>query len=190
MNEQDVFPRQFIDQQKEAEYAKSQLKAGSEYLSAQWTNIGPEGIDCAGDVMVPHWGVLSGRVRGLAVHPTNPDIVYAGAASGGVWKSIDGGQNWVDKSGELNSLTFGAIAIDPSNPDVVFAGTGEYHWILTERFYNGDGLYKSTNGGENWTKVNGEFGIVTHFSDLVVSPHNPNLIMAAIAKNLQNAAPQ
>lgn len=189
MNEQDVFPRQFIDKQKEAEYAKSQLKAGSESLSAQWTNIGPVGIDCAGDVMVPHWGVLSGRVRGLAIHSTNPDIVYAGAASGGVWKSIDGGQNWVDKSGELNSLTFGAIAIDPSNPDVVFAGTGEYHWILTERFYNGDGLYKSTNGGENWTKVNGEFGIVTHFSDLVVSPHNPNLIMAAIAKNLQNAAP-
>jgi len=189
MNEQDVFPRQFIDKQKEAEYAKSQLKAGSEYLSAQWTNIGPVGIDCAGDVMVPHWGVLSGRVRGLAVHPTNPDIVYAGAASGGVWKSIDGGQNWVDKSGELNSLTFGAIAIDPSNPDVVFAGTGEYHWILTERFYSGDGLYKSTNGGDNWTKVNAEFGNVTHFSDLVISPHNPNILMAAIAKNLQDAIP-
>lgn len=189
MNEQDVFPRQFIDKQKEAEYAKSQLKAGSEYLSAQWTNIGPVGIDCAADGMVPHWGVLSGRVRGLAVHPTNPDIVYAGAASGGVWKSIDGGQNWVDKSGDLNSITFGAIAIDPSNPDVVFAGTGEYHWILTERFYNGDGLYKSTTGGDNWTKVNGEFGIVTHFSDLVISPHSPNLIMAAIAKNLQDAAP-
>lgn len=189
MNEQDVFPRQFIDKQKEAEYAKSQLKAGSEYLSAQWTNIGPVGIDCAGDVMVPHWGVLSGRVRGLAVHPTNPDIVYAGAASGGVWKSIDGGQNWVDKSGELNSLTFGAIAIDPSNPDVVFAGTGEYHWILTERFYSGDGLYKSTNGGDNWTKVNAEFGNVTHFSDLVISPHNPNILMAAIAKNLQDASP-
>lgn len=189
MNEQDVFPRQFIDKQKEEEYAKSQLKAGSESLSAQWTNIGPVGIDCAGDFMVPHWGVLSGRVRGLAIHPTNPDIVYAGAASGGVWKSTDGGQNWVDKSGNLNSLTFGAIALDPSNPDVVYAGTGEYHWILTERFYSGDGLYKSTNGGDNWTKVNGEFGLVTHFSDLVISPHNPNLIMAAVAKNLQNAAP-
>lgn len=189
MNEQDVFPRQFIDKQKESEYAKSQVKTGSEYLSAQWTNIGPAGIDCTSDFMVPHWGVLSGRVRGLAVHPTNPDIVYAGAASGGVWKSIDGGQNWVDKSGELNCLTFGAIAIDPSNPDVVFAGTGEYHWILTERFYSGDGLYKSTNGGDSWTKVNAEFGIVTHFSDLVVSPHNPNILMATIAKNLQNATP-
>ena len=189
MNEKDVFPREFIDQQKESEYATSQLKAGSEYRSAQWTNIGPAGIDCAADFMVPHWGVLSGRVRGFAVHPTNPDIVYAGAASGGVWKSIDGGQNWVDKSGELNSLTFGAIAIDPSNPDVVFAGTGEYHWILTERFYSGDGLYKSTNGGDSWTKVNAEFGNVTHFTDLVISPHNPNILMAAIAKNLQDASP-
>jgi len=189
MNEQDVFPREFIDKQKEVEYAKSQLKAGSEYLSAQWTTIGPVGIDFSADGMVPHWGVVSGRARGLAVHPTNPDIVYAGAASGGIWKTTDGGQNWVDKSGELNSLTFGAIAIDPSNPEVVFAGTGEYHWILTERFYSGDGLYKTTNGGDNWIKVNAEFGTVTHFSDLVVSPHNPNLIMAAIAKNLQETAP-
>ena len=189
MNEKDVFPREFIDQQKEAAYATSQLKAGSEYLSAQWTNIGPAGIDFSADGMVPHWGVVSGRVRGLAVHPANPGIVYAGAASGGIWKSTDGGQNWVDKSGELNNLTFGAIAIDPLNPDIVYAGTGEYHWILTERFYSGDGLYKSTNGGDNWIKVNAEFGTVTHFSDLVISPHNPDVIMAAIAKNLQDAAP-
>ena len=133
MNEKDVFPREFIDKQKDVEYAKSQLKAGSEYLSAQWTTIGPVGIDFSADGMVPHWGVVSGRARGLAVHPTNPDIVYASAASGGVWKSVDGGQNWVDKSGELNSLTFGAIAIDPSNPNIIYAGTGEYHWILTER---------------------------------------------------------
>lgn len=189
MNEQGVFPRQLIDKQKEAEYAKSQQKAGSDYSSAQWTNIGPAGINSATDVMVPHWGVMSGRVRGLAVDPTNADIVFAGAASGGIWKTIDGGQHWTDKSGELNNLTFGAIAIDPVNPNVVFAGTGEYHWILTERFYSGDGLYKSTNGGDNWTKVNAEFGTVTHFSDLAISPHNPNIIMAAIARNLQGATP-
>ena len=189
MNEKDVFPREFIDKQRQEEQSKSQLKAGNETFFAQWTNLGPAGIDFSADGMVPHWGVVSGRVRGLAVHPTNPDIVYAGAASGGIWKSTDGGLYWVDKSGGLNNLTFGAIAIDPLNPDIVFAGTGEYSWILTERFYNGNGMYKSTNGGDSWEKINAEFGTVTHFSDLVISPNNPNIMIASIAKNLQGATP-
>ncbi len=189
MNEKDIFPREYIDKQMQEEQSKSQLKAGNEYFSSQWVNLGPAGIDFSADGMVPHWGVVSGRVRGLAVHPTNPDIVYVGAASGGIWKSTDGGLNWVDKSGGLNNLTFGAIAIDPLNPDIVFAGTGEYSWILTERFYNGDGMYKSTNGGDNWIKVNAEFGTVTHFSDLVISPNNQNVMIASIAKNLQGATP-
>ena len=189
MNEKDIFPREYIDKQMQEEQSKSQLKAGNEYFSSQWVNLGPAGIDFSADGMVPHWGVVSGRVRGLAVHPTNPDIVYVGAASGGIWKSTDGGLNWVDKSGGLNNLTFGAIAIDPLNPDIVFAGTGEYSWILTERFYNGDGMYKSTNGGDSWEKINTEFGTVTHFSDLVISPNNPNIMIASIAKNLQGATP-
>jgi hypothetical protein len=187
MNEHDLFPAAFIDMQKDIEYSKMPLQTDNENASFLWTSIGPVGIDFSSDAVVPQWGVVSGRVRGLAVHPTNPDIVYAGAASGGVWKTTDGGNSWVDKSGGLNLLTFGSIAINPANPDVIYAGTGEYHWILNERFYSGDGLYKSTNGGDNWVKINAEFGIVTHFSDLVVSPHNPNVIMAAIAKNSQNA---
>jgi photosystem II stability/assembly factor-like uncharacterized protein len=189
MNEQDVFPGAFIEKQKAVEYAKMLSQTLKTDTLSQWKNLGPVGIDFSADGMVPHWGVVSGRVRGLAVHPTNPDIVYAGAASGGVWKTTDGGQTWIDKSGGLNLLTFGAIAIDPSIPDVVFAGTGEYHWILTERFYSGDGMYKSTNGGDSWEKVNAEFGSVTHFSDLIISPHNPNVMMASIAKNLQGSTP-
>jgi hypothetical protein len=189
MNEQGKFPRAYIDQQKAAEYLKLHLLEDDANASFRWVSIGPVGIDCAGDVMVPHWGVLSGRVRGLAVHPTNHAIVYAGAASGGIWKTTDGGNTWADKSGGLNLLTFGSIAIDPANPEVIYAGTGEYHWILTERFYNGDGMYKSTNGGDSWVKINADFGMVTHFSDLVISPHNPNILMAAIAKNLQDSPP-
>ncbi len=189
MNEQDVFPVAFIEKQKELEYAKMSAQTKKTDTLPQWTNLGPGGVDFSADGMVPHWGVVSGRVRGLAVHPTNPDIVYAGAASGGIWKTTDGGQTWVDKSGGLNLLTFGAIAIDPSNPEVIYAGTGEYHWLLTDRFYSGDGMYKSTNGGDSWEKVIAEFGTVTHFSDLVISPFNPNVMMAAIAKNFQGAAP-
>jgi photosystem II stability/assembly factor-like uncharacterized protein len=189
MNEFDIFPSAFIEKQKAIEYAKILSQTHKTDSLSRWTNLGPRGIDFSADGMVPHWGVVSGRVRGLAVHPTNPDIVYAGSASGGIWKTTDGGQSWIDKSGDLNHLTFGAIAIDPSNPEVIFAGTGEYHWILTERFYSGDGMYKSTNGGDNWGKVNAEFGAVTHFSDLIISPYNPEIMMAAIAKNHQGATP-
>ncbi|MEI6889483.1 MAG: T9SS type A sorting domain-containing protein [Bacteroidales bacterium] len=187
LNEQGIFPRAFIERQKESEMQKMQSPADNAYSSFQWTNLGPVGVDFANDVTVKQWGIVSGRVMGMAVHPTNPDVVYAGTGGGGIWKSTDGGQNWVDKSGGLNLITFGAIAIDPSNPEVIYAGTGEYTWVLTERFYSGDGLYKSINGGDNWTKIEAEFDTVTEFTALAVSPHNPNVVIAAIAKNLNGA---
>ncbi len=189
MNEQGIFPREFIDKQKQVEFSKIQAQKIYEKTSYQWTNLGPVGIDFTFESTAPHWGINSGRVKGLAIHPSNPDIVYAGSGGGGIWKTTDGGQNWIDKSDGMNLLTFGAIAIDPSNPEVIYAGTGEYFWSFPERLYCGDGLYKSTNGGNSWVKMNAEFGNVTHFTDLVVSPYNPNVIVATIAKNLQNASP-
>jgi hypothetical protein len=189
MNEQGIFPRSFVDLQKEAELLKMQSQTDNGNSSFQWTNLGPAGIDFSNDSTVKHWGVMSGRVKGLAIHPTNPNIVYAGPGGGGIWKSTDGGQTWIDKSGGLNLLTFGSIAIDPANPEVIYAGTGEYFWLLSERFYCGDGVYKSTNGGESWDKINAEFGTVTQFTAMAVSPHNPNIIIAAIARNLEDAAP-
>lgn len=187
LNEYGVFPKEFIDMQKKAEMLK--MPSVSNKSLGQWTNIGPLGIDFSADGMVHQWGVVSGRVKGLAVDPTNPDIVYAGAAGGGIWKTTDGGQSWVDKSGGLNLLTFGSIAIDPANPNIIYAGTGEYVWLLEERFYSGDGMYKSTDGGDSWAKINTGFGIVTHFTDVEVSPLHPNILMASIAKNFQNTTP-
>jgi len=189
LNEQGVFPVEFINIQKQAERLKMQNQPDLAGSGEQWANLGPVGVDFFSDSTIKQWGVVSGRVKGLAVHPTNPNIVYAGSGGGGIWKSIDGGQSWADKSGELHMLTFGSIAIDPSNPEVIYAGTGEYVLVLTERFYWGDGMYKSTNGGDTWTKINAGFGSVTHFTALAVSPHNPNIVMATIAKNLENAPP-
>ncbi len=186
-NELGIFPKEFIDAQKEIEISK--MNVSNDNPLYQWANIGPVGINMSSDPTVAHWGVVSGRVKGLAVHPTNPDIVYAGAGGGGIWKTTNGGQSWTDKSGSFNLITCGAIAIDPVNPEIVYAGSGEFIWTFTERFYNGDGFYKSTNGGDNWVKLNTEFGVVTHFTDLVVSPYNPNILFAAIAKNIQNATP-
>ena len=119
LDENGTFPKAFIDKQKVAEMLKMTLSPdASGYI---WTNVGPVGIDFSNDTMVRQWGVVSGRVRGLAVHPQNPDIVYAGAGGGGIWKSVNGGQSWSDMSNGLNMLTFGAIAIDPFNPDIILS---------------------------------------------------------------------
>ena len=90
----------------------------------------------------------SGRVVGLAPHPTDHDTCYITAASGGVWKTIDGGENWVPLTDELSNLNHGAIAIDPNNPDTIYVGTGEY---TTNSM--GDGLFRSTDGGVNWERI-------------------------------------
>jgi hypothetical protein len=187
LDENGIFPKAFIEKQKVAEKLKMVLSHDTSIN--RWTNIGPVGIDFSNDTMVRQWGIVSGRVRGLAIHPQNPDIVYAGAGGGGIWKSANGGQSWSDMSNGLNMLTFGSLAIDPFNTDIIYAGTGEYMWRETERFYCGDGLYKSVNGGESWTKLDAAFGSVTNISSVKVSPHNPNLIMVANTENMQGTTP-
>jgi photosystem II stability/assembly factor-like uncharacterized protein len=80
------------------------------------------------------------RVYDLAVHPSNPNIVYAAIRGRGVYKTIDGGQTWVEKNNGLISLNISTLAIDPNNPQVIYAGT-----------IDGVGVLKSTNGGDTWS---------------------------------------
>ncbi|MGV4989127.1 WD40/YVTN/BNR-like repeat-containing protein [Streptomyces sp. NRAIS4] len=94
---------------------------------------------------------VNGRVKALAVHPTDPETVYAGAASGGVWKSTDGGQTWDALWDMQESLAIGAIGIAASNPDILYVGTGEY----TPGYgpsYAGAGVYVSADGGATWSR--------------------------------------
>ncbi|MFZ4591945.1 MAG: WD40/YVTN/BNR-like repeat-containing protein, partial [Ignavibacteria bacterium] len=179
------FPKEFIEEQKQIEMRK----VSSMDKNNVWTNIGPLGVNMAGSI-ASHWGVNSGRIRGLAIHPTNPDIVYVGAAAGGVWKTTNGGVSWIDKSGDFNLITFGAIAIDPLNPAIIYAGTGETRFGFNMITFEGDGLYKSINGGDNWTKITNGFGTKTQFSDIVVSPTNSNIVLASIGMgNWNNQTP-
>lgn len=97
-----------------------------------WFSIGPRNIN--------------GRVKSLAVHPTDSDIVYAGAASGGVWKSEDGGQSWRALWDAQESLIIGSLALAPSDPDTIYVGTGEWTpgYVAAGP---GAGVYVSTDGG-------------------------------------------
>ncbi len=111
------------------------LRAGS----PAWFNIGP--------------AQMSGRTVSVGFHPTDPAIVYVGSASGGLWKTTDGGDSWTPKTDTLPTTTVGAVCVLSSNPDIVLMGTGEGSgagFNPTGGTNLGIGLLKSTDGGDTW----------------------------------------
>ncbi len=89
----------------------------------------------------------AGALRRLAVHPSNPDIVYAGAAQGGLYRSLNAGAGWTPLLDNELTLSIGSVAISPSNPTTVFVGTGETAFSLDSFF--GVGIYRITNADTN-----------------------------------------
>jgi uncharacterized repeat protein (TIGR01451 family) len=141
---QPVIPNSDISPQNAADISPS---TGS---STQWTLIGPQPTD------TPYNDpIVAGRVTALAVDPTNSNVVYAGAAEGGVWKTTDGGVHWTPLTDTQPSLAVGSIAIDPSNHSTIYVGTGEENY--SNDSYYGEGILKSTNGGTSWTQIKGPF---------------------------------
>lgn len=122
----------------------------------------------------------TGRTRCIAVDPATPTLIYIGTASGGVWRSTDGGASWLPKTDDKFSLAIGAIAVDPVSRNVVYAGTGEYVPGSDYGHYYGRGLLRSTDFGDSWT----ELGVVefdmAEIARIVVNPLDPaNLFVAA-----------
>ena len=132
-----------IDQMKRQEQVlQSQSKTSLNEVNpsvpgGSWTPLGPAPLPNSS------FGAVSGRTVAIAVDPTNPNIVYLGAAQGGVWRSLDGGQTWVNIFDSADSLAIGAIAIAPSNPSIVYVGTGEPSQSGDSFF--GVGLYRIEN---------------------------------------------
>ncbi|MDI6765662.1 MAG: SdrD B-like domain-containing protein [Bacteroidota bacterium] len=181
----DTIPVGAIERARELETQKYALrKPEFETMQLTWSNIGPTGVV---STFPSQWGIVSGRVRAIAVHPNDPNIVYIGAAAGGIWKTTNGGSSWQDVGVDLASLTFGAISIDPNNPDIIYAGAGESMRFFNTIMYSGKGLYKSTNAGTSWTQITNGFGSTTHFGALRVSPTNSNFIFAALGSGFWHA---
>src|SRR5258708_17770304 len=110
--------------------------------ASTWTSIGPRPTDLASAY------VTAGRVNAIAIDPRDNNVVYMGAAEGGVWKTTDGGINWRPLTDDQNSLASGAIAIDPTNPDTVYAGTGAENFAID--IYHGAEIFKSPNRSRTW----------------------------------------
>ncbi len=120
---------------------------------------------------------VSGRVRALVVDPRNSDVVYLGAALGGVWKTTNGGDSWTPLTDDQASLATGAIILDPKNPDIVYVGTGEP--TAGNDNYYGAGILKSTNGGQSWTRLGIDTFTGMGIESIVINPQNTSIIYVA-----------
>jgi photosystem II stability/assembly factor-like uncharacterized protein len=132
------------------------------------------------DNSIPSWEFagplnIGGRVSDLEYDPNNPNIVYAGAATGGVFKSTDGGLTFFSVFDDLAVLPIGDIAVDPINSNIIYAGTGEANGGHNN--FAGGGIYKSTNGGQSWESKGLQKTV--SIGRIVISPVDPLKIYAA-----------
>lgn len=117
-------------------------------------------------------GGMSGRVTAIDVEQRNDAVFYIGTASGGLWKTGNGGVNFIPLFDREEVSSIGALAIDPSNEDVVWAGTGEGN--PRNSLNGGYGIYKSLDGGRNWTLMGLE--ATRHIHRIIVHPSNPDVV--------------
>jgi uncharacterized protein (TIGR03437 family) len=136
--------------------------------SAVWTLIGPSPADTS--TKRP----IAGRIAAIAIDPRDNNTIYLGTASGGVWKTLDGGTTWKPLTDNQPSLATGSIALDPKNPDVIYVGTGEENFSHDN--YYGAGILKSTNAGSTWTNIQGPF-LHGYIGSIAVSPSNSQVVL-------------
>ncbi len=136
------------------------------YQALSWRNVGP-------------W--RGGRVTAVAGHVDTPYTFYMGATGGGVWRTDDAGTTWYNISdGWFNTVTIGAIAVAESDPNVIYVGTGEAP-IRGVSTADGDGMYKSVDGGQTWTHIGLED--TKHISKLVIDPRNHDIVYVGAQGN-------
>ncbi|MHC1774774.1 MAG: PKD domain-containing protein [Lentimicrobium sp.] len=153
--------------------AFNQVMAGNSGRSVDgnWTPLGPFTVPSGYN---GYRGL--GRVNAVAFHPTNPNIIYAGAPAGGLWISEDHGLTWISHTDILPTLGVSAILVDHVNPDVIYMGTGD----RDAGDASGLGVWKSFDGGQTWAAFNTGIGNST-VSRLLMHPENNEMVFAATA---------
>src|SRR5881296_3272252 len=124
---------------------------------------------------------MSGRIAALAaVHEGARLTIYVGAASGGVWKSTNGVTTFKPVFDKQPVQSIGAVTIDPTNPKVVWVGTGE-SWMRNSVSIGG-GVYKSTDGGDNWTNMGLKES--EHIAKILIDSSDPNTVYVCVPGKL------
>ena len=143
------------------------------FKSVKWRNIGP----FRGGRSVAASGVIG-----------DPLTYYMGTTGGGLWKTSDAGQHWVNISdGYFKTGSVGAVAVSESDPNVVYCGMGEHapRGVMTS---HGDGVYKSTDAGKTWKHIGLEK--TQHIARIVIHPKNPDVLYVAAQGNLYGRNPE
>ncbi|MCE9601091.1 MAG: glycosyl hydrolase [Gemmatimonadetes bacterium] len=140
----------------------AQVTLDSSFLAGfRWRNIGPD----RGGRSIASSGVVGRR-----------NEAYFGAVGGGLWKTMDGGETWFPVTdGQVKSASVGAVAVSESNPDLVYIGMGET--AIRGNIMPGDGVYRSTDAGKNWTHVG--FSESHGISKIRIHPTNPDIVYVA-----------
>lgn len=146
---------------------------GAGISSSQWTALGP--------------GNIGGRIRAIAIHPTNTSTIWAGSVAGGIWKTTNGGTSWLPVNDFLPNLSVSSIIIHPTNPLIMYAGTGE-------GFFNADavrgaGVFRSADGGVTWSQLASTNPVTIgaqwyYVNRLAIHPTNGNILLAATNNGL------
>ena len=131
------------------------------FRGMEWRSIGPN---------------RGGRSIAVAGSSTRPLEYYFGATGGGLWKTTDGGQSWKPVTdGQIHSSSVGAVAVSESNPDVVYIGMGETD--IRGNIMQGDGVYKSVDGGKKWTHMG--LAETQAIAKIRIDPRNPDVVYVA-----------
>jgi photosystem II stability/assembly factor-like uncharacterized protein len=126
----------------------------------------------------------SGRISSLDAVWRSPEIIYAGSAGGGVWKTVNGGASFFPIFDD-HCMSIGKVCIDQKRPDTVWVGTGE-PWVRNSVSI-GDGIYKTVNGGKSWQHLGLEN--TERIGDILIHPENPDIVYVAALGHLWNPNP-
>ncbi|MBX7219552.1 MAG: IPT/TIG domain-containing protein [Blastocatellia bacterium] len=147
----------------------------------EWTAIGPSPTNSA---FPGNWGVTSGRINTIAVSPANSQIILVGSATGGIWRSTNGGTSFSPVSDNQVDLAVGSITFAPGNSSTVYAGMGD-----TQGGYLGSGVLKSTDAGQTWTRIsNATLPAPGRISKIEVDPANANRVYVAQYSSLNGSS--
>jgi photosystem II stability/assembly factor-like uncharacterized protein len=148
-------------QKSKMEATKTDVMSADTFAGLKLRSVGP--------------ATTSGRISDLAVDAADPSHYFVAVASGGVWKTTNGGTTYTPVFDKEGAYSIGCVAIDPTNPNTVWVGTGENNSQRSVSW--GDGVYRSDDGGKNWTNVGLKHS--EHIGKILIDPRDPRVVYVA-----------